>query len=129
MYKINIKYVAPAVEVVEGGVGICRMFEPAASYVDSPAYAGSVYDTNVEGRGIATTHEEFMGMMNAHPGIIAALRQAKANGEITIETADWKDYVFAQEIAASLAEEGFTITATADEAAAAAPDAGEGEDA
>lgn len=123
MYTINIKYAAPAVEVVNGGVGIARLHTPGASYVDSKAYAGTAYDTNVEGFGTATTLEDYLNSMTAHPGIVAALRQAMKEGEFVIEGADWKDHVYALEIAPALAAQGFTITsAAAGDAAAVAED-------
>lgn len=50
-YKITITYKGPEAESVTFVNPICRLFAPNNSYIDTPAYEGTVYDTNVDGWG------------------------------------------------------------------------------
>lgn len=108
-HTITIKYTAP-VAPVEGVVSpICRCFHPAACAADHPCMEGTYYDTNVEGWGKATTLEQFISQQVAHPGLVAATKQAMLKGEYTIAEANEAIVLEIHEVADALKAEGFTF--------------------
>lgn len=106
--NITITYVAPVAPVEGSAAQICRTFEPNNAAADYPAVAGTYYDTNVPGFGIAEPLESFMAKMVAHPGLVAALRKAIADGTYAFE-ADEKEALYFGELKPALADQGFTI--------------------
>ncbi|MBP3678336.1 MAG: hypothetical protein J6I97_08340 [Agathobacter sp.] len=108
-HKITIKYTAPVAPNVAAVSPICRCFYPAACAADHPCMEGTYYDTNVEGWGEATKLEQFMAQQVAHPGLVAATKQAIAKGEYTIEEADEAVTLYIHEVAPALKDQGFTF--------------------
>lgn len=106
--NITITYVAPVAPLTGAAAEICRIFKPDNAAADMPAVAGTYYDTNVEGNGTIGTLEDFMNKMVAHPGLIAALRKAQADGSYEFE-ADDKEALYMGEVQKALADQGFTI--------------------
>lgn len=109
-HVITIKYEAPAAISTQAADPICRVFNPTNCAADNSAFVGSYYDTNVDGWGEGTSIASFIAQADAHPGIVAAIKQAMKNGECTIDDATSKDVLYMNEIADSLADQGITIT-------------------
>lgn len=108
-HTITFKYtsvVAPAAQAV---APICPVMMPTAAAADMSAFEGTYYDTNVAGWGEGTALEAFMQQADAHPGLVAAVKQAIKNGECTIDDATSKDVLFMNEVAGSLASQGIEI--------------------
>ena len=106
---IKIKYTAPVAPNAQAVTPICRYFYPAGCAADHPCMEGTYYDTNVQGWGEATALDQFMAQMVAHPGLVAAVKQAVANGEYTMEDVNEAVKLYIYEVAPALAEQGFTF--------------------
>ena len=121
-HVITIKYtgvVAPAVNPV---APICPVMMPTNAACDNAVFDDTYYDTNVAGWGEGTALEAFMAQADAHPGLVAAVKQAIKNGKCTIDDATSKDVLYMNEVAGSLKDQGIEIIIDAtDEAGAEAP--------
>lgn len=115
---ITITYEAIAAPSTDIAQQICDVFYTNNNASRNAAYDGTYYDTNVDGFGEATTLEAYMAQMVAHPGLVAALRYAIANGSYEYTEATEKDALYAAELAPALKDQGFTIEVTETEEAA-----------
>ena len=118
-HVITIKYtsvVAPAVNPV---APICPVMMPTNAACDNAVFADTYYDTNVAGWGEGTALDAFMAQADAHPGLVAAVKQAIKNGECTIDDATSKDVLYMNEFAGSLADQGIEIIIDATDEGAA----------
>lgn len=107
-HKITIKYVAPVMDEARKCATICRMFHPAECYADMEVMEAR--NTNVPGMGGPVMPIlEYLAAQVAHPGLIAACKQAVKDGEYVIEEADEKVYLYCKEVENALAAEGFTF--------------------
>lgn len=121
-YTVTITYKGPEVESLQVVNPICRLFEPTKSYVDTEAYAGTVYDTNTKGWGKIDLMEPYATTSFPFPVPLAQFKLAivgedvKKNGKptgakqtsFTVDSyseAFW--YIQAGE---SLKDQGFTVT-------------------
>lgn len=104
----NIPFVSP----------IAPLYVPTNSYIDTPAYEGTVYDTNVAGFGQLNIMEPYASTSFPYPVPLAQFKLAVVgtdgdNGkevEFTVDTyeeAFW--YMTAGE---QLKDQGFTVTVT-----------------
>lgn len=115
MATITIAYIAPVAPQVGRVAEICATFkrDNAACDVKTPegekVFEGTYYDTNVWGFDPATSLEEFMASQVAHPGIVAALRAAVANGTYEFE-AFGDEALYWGEIKPAIEDQGFTVT-------------------
>lgn len=110
MATITIAYTAPAAPRASSVAEICATFQPNNAACDLDVFADTYYDTNRTGWTPATSIEQFMASQVAHPGVIAALRAAMAEGEFVIEFPTEDDILYYGELAPAVADEGFTIT-------------------
>ena len=108
MKNVTITFTAPEAPVAQPVDQICSVFLPTNAAADNAAFDGTYYDTNVYGWTVAETLEQFMKDSVAHPGLIAALRKAIADGTYTFE-ADEKEALYIGEVAPALADQGFTF--------------------
>lgn len=110
MATITISYtalVAPT-QVVDQ---ICRTFQPVNAAADNAAFAGTYYDTNVEGwGGQAKPIADFVEESIAHPGVVLALKLAVENGQYVLTSDDADLIMYYEELKNALADQGFTIT-------------------
>ena len=106
--NITITYTAPVAPSAQVVDPICRMFHPDNAAADNAAFAGTYYDTNVDGWTQATTLEDFMKDCVAHPGLVAALRKAAADGTYTFEATD-KEALYLGEVAPAVVDQGYVI--------------------
>lgn len=122
-HTITFKYTAVVAPVVNPVAPICPVMMPTNAAADMKAFEGTYYDTNVAGWGEGTALEAFMAQVDAHPGLVAAVKQAIKKGECTFTEATDKDVLYLNEVAGSLADQGIEIIIDAtDEDAAAAVD-------
>lgn len=109
-YTIKISYTAGKSDFINQLVdSISRIFYPGHSYLDNPNFPDTGFDKNVTGFGSGMTADAFINSCCAHPGVIAHLKQAAANGsvEFTLEDADKAAYYV--ELGTALADEGYAI--------------------
>lgn len=125
-YTIKITYAGPAVpEKVTFVNPICRLYAPTGSYVDTPAYEGTVYDTNVEGWGKIDVMEPYASTAFPFPVPLAQFKIAiigqdvldedgKATGakfvEFTVDS--YMEAFWYTEAGRALADQGFTVEVT-----------------
>ena len=125
MYTINIKYYGPASESTTPVMPICPVYVPTGSYVDSEAYEGTAFDSNVEGWGkLGFTVDPTVGV--PYPSGIGNINLAKigtdgeddrgAYKEVEFTVESYKDYLFYKTMAAELKADGFVITVSGDAA-------------
>ena len=104
----NIPFVSP----------IASLYVPSNSYVDTPAYAGTVYDTNVEGFGQLNIMEPYATTSFPFPVPLAQFKLAvvgtDGDGGKEVEfTVDTYEEAFWFTIAGNqLKDQGFTVTVT-----------------
>ena len=109
MAQVTITYTALAAPTADTTQQICRMFFPNNAAADNAAFAGTYYDTNVEGWGEGTSAEQFFKDSVAHPGLVLALKTAVEKGTATLEVTDPYEVLYYKEIADAVADQGFTI--------------------
>lgn len=106
---ITITYEAPVAETPEKVAPICAMFEPHGSYVDTDAYEGTAYDTNVYGMD-KFNYSNFLSTVSMHPGITIMFKAAMRDGEATVTETDPKVVEYYKDLGESLADSGFTVS-------------------
>ena len=113
-YTVTIKYTGVAKDADKIGLDIARMFTPDGSYIDSAAYEGSVYDTNVEGWGETIMPEPFSSTSIPYPTALAQFKlaavQANDTDGVTFEVDDYKEAFFYQTIGSQMVDQGFKVT-------------------
>lgn len=111
MATVTITYTALNAPVEPITPQICDILTRYNNAASMSVFDGTYYDTRTApGIGEATSLADFVGAAVAHPGIIAILRKAVADGEFEFETTDTKEIVYWGELAPALKNEGFTIT-------------------
>lgn len=109
-HTITFKYTKVVAPEVNPVAPICPIMLPENAACDNAKFEGTYYDTNVAGWGEGTALEAFMAQADAHPGIVAAVKQAILTGEdVVIDDATSKDVLFMNEIKGSLADQGIEI--------------------
>lgn len=109
MAKITITFTAPVAPAMVPVDGICRTFVPINAAADNAVFAGTYYDTNVDGNGAGMSIEQFVKDSVAHPGLIAALKKAAAEGSCEFTTEDQKEILYLGEVAGAIADQGYVI--------------------
>lgn len=111
-FTVKIVYAGPVVDVASTQVGmnIARTFVQAKSYVDTAAYDGTIYDTNVDGWGSLDGLDPFGDGTYK----FAWLGQAIAAGDDGVEftVAGAEEQLYWTVLAKAMASQGFTITVT-----------------
>ena len=110
MATIKIVYTAITAPVADTAANICAIYVPTNAAADLAPFEGTYYDTNVAGFGEGMSIDKFFADSVAHPGLIAALKLAVANGEYEFETDDVNTIMYAEEVAPAVADQGFEIT-------------------
>lgn len=111
MATVKITYTAVSAPAAEAVAQIPATFVPTSAAADLAPFEGTYYDTNVAGLGEGVSIEGFFNASVAHPGLIAALKLAIANGEYEFETEDEKTIIYLEELVATgaVADQGFEI--------------------
>lgn len=114
MATITITYTAVSAPVADAVAQICAVFVPTNAAADLAPFDGTYYDTNVYGFGEGMAIQKFFADSVAHPGLIAALKLAVAEGEYEFDTEDEKLIMYLDEIVSTgaVADQGFEITVT-----------------
>lgn len=112
-YTINIKYIGVEKDVTQIAAPICRIFAPCNSYVDLPAYSGTVYDTNVDGFGSIEQMEPFASTSIPFPVPMAQFKLAVVgeNNEVEFDVDDYKEAFYYMQVGAAMKDQGFVVTA------------------
>lgn len=116
-YKVTITYTGPAVESIQFVNPICRLFVPENSYIDTPAYEGTVYDTNVDGFGKIDLMEPFASTSFPFPVPLAQFKLAVVGEDdeetggkkATFEVATYMEAFWYKQAGVALADQGFTV--------------------
>lgn len=124
-YTITIEYRGTETDVEQLACQICRIFTPSSSYVDTAAYAGTKFDTNVPGWGSTPLVEPYASTSIPFPVPLAQFKLAVVGTPIknedgtevightvTFTTDDYKEAFYYKELGYSLKEQGFVITVT-----------------
>ena len=90
MATIKITYTAPAAAPSREVASICGLFAPQNAYIDLEPYAGTVYDTNVEGWGIWEGLAAYLGKITNTPNVLILFKAAERDGAVEFEEADAK---------------------------------------
>lgn len=108
----NIPFVSP----------ICALYVPTNSYVDTPAYEGTVYDTNVPGFGKINVMEPYATTSFPYPVPLAQFKLAvvgEDDGEggktVTFTVDTYEEAFWYMEAGAQLVDQGFTVEVEAAE--------------
>lgn len=117
-YKVKIVYTGPAVESIQFVSPICRLFVPSNSYVDTPAYEGTVYDTNVDGFGKIDLMEPYASTSFPFPVPLAQFKLAVVGEDdedtggkkVEFEVATYMEAFWYKQAGVALADQGFTVT-------------------
>ena len=115
-YTVNIAYAGPAVESVPFVTPICALYTPQNSYIDTAAYAGTVYDTNVAGFGKIDLMEPYATTSFPFPVPLAQFKVALVGGspvEFVVET--YQEAFWYMTAGKQLKSQGFTVTVTENE--------------
>lgn len=119
-YKVKIVYTGPAVESIQFVSPICRLFVPNNSYVDTPAYEGTVYDTNVDGFGKIDLMEPYASTSFPFPVPLAQFKLAvvgeddttSGGKKVEFEVASYMEAFWYKQAGDALADQGFTVVIT-----------------
>lgn len=109
MATVKITYTAISAPTAEAVAQICATFVPTNAAADLAPFEGTYYDTNVFGIGEGMGIDKFFQDSVAHPGLIAALKRAVADGEYEFDTEDEKTIMYLEEVAHAVASQGFEI--------------------
>lgn len=112
MAKITITYAAINAPAGKPADQICATFVPTNAAADNAAFDGTYYDTNVAGLGLRADIAKFVTDSVAHPGLVAALKRAQKDGSYEFDTTDHDTIMYYEEVAAAVADQGFTIAVT-----------------
>jgi hypothetical protein len=121
-YTVKIVYLGPtAPENIPFVSPICALYVPTNSYIDTPAYQGTVYDTNVEGFGKLNIMEPYATTSFPYPVPLAQFKLAVVGTdsetvegakevEFTVDT--YEEAFWYMTAGAQLKDQGFTVTVT-----------------
>ena len=122
-YTVTIIYKGPEAESIRVANPICRLFTPGTSYVDSPAYEGTVYDTNVDGFGKIDLMEPYATTSFPFPVPLAQFKLAVIGEDVqdddgnvtgakkvTFPVATYMEAFWYKHAGTALADQGFTVT-------------------
>ena len=128
-YSITIAYAGPANPTdLRIPAPIYPVYVPSNSYVDTAAYDGTVYDTNVKGMGSINILEPYATTAFPYPVPLAQFKVAVLSNtnEVTFTVETYMEAFYYTEAGKALASQGFTVTVEAVEEQAAQSDGGAG---
>ncbi len=128
-YNVTITYAGPASpEHIMFECPSCKLHVPSSAYVDTVAYKGTVYDTNVEGFGKIDLMEPFASTAFPFPVPFSQFKLAiigedvkneegEATGakKVTFKVDTYMEAFFYKEAGVALADQGFTVEVTSDD--------------
>lgn len=116
-YRVTITYTGVPAAIENISAEICRLFAPKADYIDTAAYAGTVYDTNVEGFGAIAPMEPFASTSIPFPAALAQFKLAAVKGmnedeednQVIFYVDDYKEAFYYKTIGEQMADQGFAV--------------------
>lgn len=110
-YTVTITYTGPATDSINVVLPISPTFFPTNSYVDSTAYAGTVYDTNVEGWGTIDLMEPYKTTSFPFPVPLAQFKVAAVgtSGTVTFTVDTYMEAFWYTQAGIQLKDQGFTV--------------------
>lgn len=117
VYNVKIVYTGTTVDKIPFVNPISRMYAPNNSYIDSPAYKDTVYDTNVEGIGKIDLMEPFASTSFPYPVPLSQFKLAtvgrkdiKTGGKkVEFRVPTYMEAYWYQEAGVQLADQGFIV--------------------
>lgn len=111
-YTVTITYSGPKKDEIRVVLPISPVYVPTNSYVDSPAYEGTVYDTNVYGIGEIDLLEPYKTTSFPFPVPLAQFKLAAVGEDGSVEfTVDtYMEAFWYTQAGLALADQGFTVT-------------------
>lgn len=123
-YKVTIIYAGPtAPEHIQFVSPICRLHVPSPSYTDTPAYANTVYNTNVPGFGKIDLMEPFASTSFPFPVPLAQFKLAVVGEDVkdksnnptgekkaTFVVETYMEAFWYTQAGIALADQGFSVT-------------------
>lgn len=123
-YNVTITYKGPVTDSITFVNPICKMFEPCKSYIDTTAYKGTVYDTNVSGFGKIDLMEPYASTSFPFPVPLTQFKLAVIGEEakdkdgnvigknITFTVNSYMEAFWYKQAGAVLADQGFIVEVT-----------------
>lgn len=117
----NVDSVANAARKTAGvePLSIYPLFQPEGAYVDATAYAGTVYDTNVEGWGelgglepMGSATVKFAEYARAYRAYEEATAAGTSNTGITFQIDTYEDELYWIQIGRNMVDQGYSTTLT-----------------
>ena len=123
-YTVTIKYAGVQTpESIPFVSPICSLFLPTNAYIDTAAYAGTVYDTNVKGFGKIDLMDPYADTSFPFPVPLAQFKLAVVGEDVldgedqptgekqVVFTVDsYTEAFYYMEAGKALADQGFTVT-------------------
>lgn len=118
-YKVTIVYAGLTPDYEALVAPVMRLYRPNNSYIDTPAYEGTVYDTNVPGWGSLEQMEPFATTSIPFPVPLAQFKLAVVGKDNMVEftVEDYKEAFYYMQVGIALADQGFTVSVEEDTAA------------
>lgn len=124
-YNITITYAGvQAPESLPFVAPVCSIFLPTNSYIDTEAYAGTVYDTNVSGFGKIDLMDPYADTSFPFPVPLAQFKlavigtdvldsddQPTGAKQVQFTVDSYMEAFYYMEAGKALADQGFTVTA------------------
>ena len=121
-YTVKIVYKGPEAPTNIPFVNpICALYVPTNSYIDTPAYEGTVYDTNVPGFGKLNIMEPYASTAFPFPVPLAQFKLAvvgtdgDGGKEVEFIVDTYEEAFWYMTAGAQLKDQGFTVTVTPEE--------------
>lgn len=110
-YTVKITYKGIEKDASKIVAPICRLFVPNNCYADTPAYEGTVYDTNVDGFGHVEMVEPYASVSVPFPVPLAQFKLAVVgeNNEVTFDVEDYKEAFYYMQVGEQLESQGFEV--------------------
>ena len=109
-YQIKITFDATKVQAPAHPVApISPVYVPTNAAADMEVFDDTYYDTNVYEMDYGTEFEDFLASQVTHPGLVAAMRKARNDGEYTMTTDDTMMEIMVEELNTTMAETGFSF--------------------
>ena len=110
-YTVTIAYAGvPAPASIPFVSPICSLYVPTNSYIDTAAYAGTVYDTNVDGFGKINLMEPYATTSFPFPVPLAQFKVAALGSPVEFTVDSYMEAFWYTEAGKVLKEQGFTVT-------------------
>jgi hypothetical protein len=112
-YKVTITYAGVTQDTDALVAPVMRIYKPNDAYIDTPAYSGTVYDTNVPGWGELPIPEPYASTSIPFPVSLAQFKLAVVGNPVVFTVDDYKEAFYYQQVGAAMADQGFAVEVAA----------------